>query len=111
MADIDAFVDYADHHASTSLRCIPRLLRANLCQSVQRIKLRIVGRRRVNMHDVVWFGIKNVIASLQSGDRFHRVVCSHARESQAIDDLGSFEAIHVHEHLFLRLSERGRLSL
>ena len=111
MVDVYAFVDYADHHTSASLRCIPRLGRANLCQSIQRIKLRIVGRRRVNVDDVVRFGIKDIIASLQRGDPFHRVVRSHACESQAIDDVGSFEAIHVHEHLFLRLSESRRLVL
>ena len=81
MADVDAFVDYADHHTSASLCCIPRLWRADLCQSVERIKLGIVGSRRINVDDIVRFGIDNIIASLQRSDRFHRVVRSHACES------------------------------
>src|SRR5947207_12580125 len=61
------------------------------------------------MPDIVWLGVKHVVASLQRRDCFHRLSWLDARKTQTIDNVRAFKTIHSHCDLFLR--RRDRLAL
>ena len=79
MVHVDTLVDHSDNDVSAPSRDIPCLWRANFRQSVELAEIRIV-RHYIAVNDVIRLSILNVVAALERGHCFDRVVRSHASD-------------------------------
>src|SRR5438128_6466884 len=94
MRNVDAFIDNANDYVPAALRNVPGLRRSDKIQTVELIRIEVI-RNQFSVKQIIWYSIEHIIARIERGDSFERVIRGHARNAEAANQVRALEAINL----------------